>query len=116
MGAAAGLRLLLGQREERQPFQPLRSGIAHLEIDALDRGVCGEVIVEAADAMHCIRDGDVGAHACDVLGGDILDHAVVLLVTFPEGFLNGTLISAFAVFYPDMVKTYDDVRYLGKPR
>jgi len=45
-----------------------------------------------------------------------LDHAVVLLVTFPEGFLNGTLISAFAVFYPDMVKTYDDVRYLGKPR
>jgi uncharacterized membrane protein len=44
-----------------------------------------------------------------------LDHALVLLLTFPEGFLNGTLISALTVFYPDIVRTYDDVRYLGKP-
>ena len=43
-----------------------------------------------------------------------LDHAVVLLITFPEGFLNGCLISAFTVFYPELVRTYDDVRYLGK--
>lgn len=45
-----------------------------------------------------------------------LDHALVLLLTFPEGFLNGTLISALTVFYPEIVRTYDDVRYLGKPR
>lgn len=45
-----------------------------------------------------------------------LDHAVVLLITFPEGFLNGVLISAFTVFYPELVRTYDDVRYLGKSR
>lgn len=45
-----------------------------------------------------------------------LDHALVMLLTFPEGFLNGTLISALTVFYPDIVRTYDDVRYLGKPR
>ncbi len=44
-----------------------------------------------------------------------LDHALVLLLTFPEGFLNGTLISALTVFYPDIVRTYDDDRYLGKP-
>lgn len=43
-----------------------------------------------------------------------LDHAVVMLITFPEGFLNGALISAFAVFHPELVKTYDDIRYLGK--
>lgn len=45
-----------------------------------------------------------------------LDHALVMLLTFPEGFLNGALISALTVFYPDIVRTYDDVRYLGKPR
>jgi uncharacterized membrane protein len=50
-----------------------------------------------------------------MLGPD-LDHALVLLMAFPEGFLNGTLVTALTVFYPDIVKTYDDVRYLGKPR
>jgi uncharacterized membrane protein len=45
-----------------------------------------------------------------------LDHAVVLLLAFPEGFLNGALVSALTVFYPELVRTYDDVRYLGKPR
>jgi len=45
-----------------------------------------------------------------------LDHAVVMLMAFPEGFLNGCLVSAFTVFHPDLVRTYDDVRYLGEPR
>jgi uncharacterized membrane protein len=45
-----------------------------------------------------------------------LDHPLVLLLTFPEGFLNGALISALTVFYPEIVRTYDDVRYLGRPR
>lgn len=45
-----------------------------------------------------------------------LDHALVLLLTFPEGFVNGAVISALTVFYPDLVRTYDDERYLGKPR
>jgi len=44
-----------------------------------------------------------------------LDHAVVMLMAFPEGFLNGCLVSAFTVFHPDLVRTYDDFRYLGKP-
>ncbi len=45
-----------------------------------------------------------------------LDHAVVMLLTFPEGFINGAVISALTVFYPELVRTYDDVRYLGRPR
>ena len=31
-----------------------------------------------------------------------------LLMSFPEGFLNGTLATAFTVFWPDIVKTYRD--------
>ncbi len=45
-----------------------------------------------------------------------LDHALVMLLTFPEGFVNGMVVSALTVFYPDLVRTYDDERYLGKPR
>lgn len=39
-----------------------------------------------------------------------------LLLLFPEGFCNGTIVSAMAVMGPKLVKTYDDDFYLdGKP-
>lgn len=50
-----------------------------------------------------------------MLGTD-LDHALVMLMTFPEGFINGAVISAMAVFAPELLRTFDDERYLGKPR
>jgi uncharacterized membrane protein len=50
-----------------------------------------------------------------VLGTD-LDHALVMLLVFPEGFINGAVVSAFAVFAPDLLRSYDDERYLGKRR
>ena len=31
-----------------------------------------------------------------------------LLLLFPEGFINGMVISALTVFYPDLLKTFDD--------
>ncbi|MEE4172894.1 MAG: energy-coupling factor ABC transporter permease [Xanthomonadales bacterium] len=41
------------------------------------------------------------------------DHALVLLLAFPEGFLAGTIVTALTVFYPQIMRTYDDDRYLG---
>ncbi|MCB1856213.1 MAG: hypothetical protein KDI05_15100 [Halieaceae bacterium] len=38
---------------------------------------------------------------------------LVSLVLFPEGFINGMLITTLTVFYPDVVKTFDDMHYLG---
>ncbi len=39
----------------------------------------------------------------------IKDHFVLfLLMTFPEGFINGTIATAFTVFLPDLVKTYKE--------
>lgn len=38
-----------------------------------------------------------------------------LLVMFPEGFINGTAISALVVFHPDWVETFDTDRYLQEP-
>jgi uncharacterized membrane protein len=37
----------------------------------------------------------------------------VLLLMFPEAFINGMIITAFTVFYPDVVKTFDDDYYLN---
>lgn len=51
-----------------------------------------------------------------ILLGTELDHALVLLITFPEGFINGTVITALTVFAPQLMRTYDDERYLGKPQ
>ncbi len=36
-----------------------------------------------------------------------------LLLLFPEGFINGMVISALTVFYPDLLKTFDDEHYLS---
>lgn len=37
----------------------------------------------------------------------------IFLLMFPEGFINGMLVTAFTVFYPDVVKTFDDDYYLN---
>lgn len=39
----------------------------------------------------------------------------MLLVAFPEGFINGTAIAALVVFQPDWVETFDTDRYLQEP-
>ena len=36
-----------------------------------------------------------------------------LLLLFPEGFINGMVITALTVFYPDLVKTFDDEHYFS---
>ncbi len=38
----------------------------------------------------------------------------ILLLMFPEGFINGMLITAFTVFYPDVVKTFNEDHYLDE--
>ena len=34
------------------------------------------------------------------------------LILFPEGFINGMLVTTLTVFYPGLVKTFDDAFYL----
>jgi uncharacterized membrane protein len=38
---------------------------------------------------------------------------LILLVLFPEGFINGMLVTTLTVFYPHLVKTFDEQHYLG---
>lgn len=38
----------------------------------------------------------------------------MLLVAFPEGFVNGMLVSTVTIYYPAWVRSFDEQRYLGK--
>ncbi|MDM3870769.1 energy-coupling factor ABC transporter permease [Porticoccus sp. W117] len=37
----------------------------------------------------------------------------MLLITFPEGFINGTIASGVTVYLPHWVRSFDEERYLG---
>lgn len=46
---------------------------------------------------------------------DVWENAwVFLLLTFPEGFCNGAIVTTMAVLAPHLVKTYDDDFYLNE--
>lgn len=49
----------------------------------------------------------------DWVAGALENWPFLLLLMFPEGFINGMLVTAFTVFYPDVVKTFDDDYYLN---
>jgi len=38
---------------------------------------------------------------------------LLLLILFPEGFINGMTVTTLTVFYPHLVKTFDEKHYLG---
>lgn len=38
---------------------------------------------------------------------------LLLLILFPEGFINGMTVTTLTVFYPQLVKTFDEDHYLG---
>jgi len=37
---------------------------------------------------------------------------MLALILFPEGFINGMLVTAICVYHPEVVKTFDDRRYI----
>ena len=39
----------------------------------------------------------------------------IIMVMFPEGFINGMSVAALVVFHPDWVETFDSDRYLQEP-
>lgn len=44
------------------------------------------------------------------------DSLSLYLFMFPEGFINGTIVTAFSVFKPEWVKTFNDDFYLARKK
>lgn len=47
------------------------------------------------------------------VGRALASWPFLALLMFPEGFINGMVVTSFTVFYPDVVKTFDDDFYLN---
>jgi uncharacterized membrane protein len=68
--------------------------------------------------LSCIWLGLAALLLFGITGSEVqfattLDHFIVfVLMTFPEGFVNGLIATVMTVLYPDMVKTYRDDWYL----
>ena len=45
--------------------------------------------------------------------GALQNWPLLLLILFPEGFINGMTVTTLTVFYPHLVKTFDEQHYLG---
>ena len=75
----------------------------------------------AGAALSVAATGLLGAGLFHLLDSPLLptpglsNLPLILLIMFPEGFINGTLVTAMTVFFPDMVKTFDDRDYLDRP-
>jgi uncharacterized membrane protein len=49
----------------------------------------------------------------DVVFDKLWDKAAfVMPLLYAEGFVNGMLVTSITVFFPDLVKTFDDQRFL----
>lgn len=51
-----------------------------------------------------------GNSQLNLMAGEYLPW--MLIIAFPEGFINGTIISCITVFYPHWVRSFDEHRYL----
>lgn len=68
--------------------------------------------------LSCIWLGLAALLLFGITGSEVqftttMEHFIVfVLMTFPEGFVNGLIATVMTVLYPDMVKTYRDDWYL----
>ncbi|GAB3106001.1 energy-coupling factor ABC transporter permease [Pseudomaricurvus hydrocarbonicus] len=97
--AAAVLMLI-----ERLPFR-------NLFVYMLGGGFIGAMVtVQAMAASSWLYVWLFGPEPLLVIISDY--YYLTLLMMFPEGFINGAMISTLTVLAPHLVKTYDDHRYL----
>lgn len=68
------------------------------------------VIAVALTALLLLWLGGQSALVSEALGA----FPFLALLLFPEGFINGTLVTAAAVFFPSAVKTFDEHFYFGE--
>ncbi len=77
----------------------------------LGGGFIGAMItVQAMAFLQWLYIGAFGPAPLWVIASD--NYYLTLLMMFPEGFINGALVTVLTIFTPDLVKTYDDRHYL----
>lgn len=93
-------------------YELRRIRFRNLFIYLLGAGFGGGVL----SAIGMTGAGVFALHLCEQAGlvaGALENWPLIALIAFPEGFINGMLLSVLVVWYPDTVKTFDSVKYLG---
>jgi uncharacterized membrane protein len=70
------------------------------------------VLASAAAAVPLLWS----AGQADMAQAAIDNWPLIFLLLFPEGFINGMVVTTLTVFYPGLVKTFDDDYYLDDGR
>ena len=92
-----------------------RLRIRNLFVYTLGGGFAGGILcalavaVLALPALWLMDRGDLAEQG-------LAAWPMLALVLFPEGFINGMLVTAACVFFPGAVKTFDERLYLGEER
>ncbi|QSP95754.1 energy-coupling factor ABC transporter permease [Marinobacter salinisoli] len=67
------------------------------------------IAVASAGTVMCLLLWSSGTYSLDVLMHEYFQYLPLMM--FPEGFVNGTLVTALMVFHPDRLSTLDQRRY-----
>lgn len=88
----------------------LRHAPRHLFVYMLGIGFAGGAV-----SMLAVLSVMLGlfALAGDVRALDEWASPLIALAMFPEGFVNGAVVSGLAVYKPDWLRTFDDRHFLG---
>ncbi len=89
----------LQRQPSRQPF-----------LYILGAGFAGGHLAAIATALLALAVLALAGQA-ELVDSALTHWPVMALITFPEGFINGTLVTAFVVLYPDLVKHFDSEHY-----
>ena len=88
-----------------------RSGIKNLFVYLLGVGFLGgvlSVLLVAATTVTLLSfSGQNG-----LVDNALQDAPLIVMLMFPEGFINGTLVTAMTVYFPHWMKTFDEDFYL----
>lgn len=81
----------------------------------LGAGFAGGALAVLSSALGAAMLLIVAGHG-DLVAASLPYLALLPLIMFSEAFINGTCVSALAVFIPDCLKTFDDHFYLQGPK
>ncbi|MFZ5722433.1 MAG: energy-coupling factor ABC transporter permease [Pseudomonadota bacterium] len=91
---------------------PARFGFSNLFVFLLGIGFAGAMVSVLAVALCGLLV--LAAAGQEALVAAALRHATMLpLLLFPEGFLNGAVVSMLTVYFPHLVRGFDENRFLG---
>lgn len=101
---ATGTRLLL--------FYLRRLPLPNLFVYTLGAGFGGGILATVLAAITALlMFAAFGLD--DWLHSALANWPMIFLLGFPEGFINGTVVTTLTVFFPDAMKTFDSQYYLG---